>query len=83
MAKHESHASSCNKCNFENKTECKLTDHEAKHRNQESSDDKSKTISCNKCNFETKSEAKLTNHVAKHITDDKSKTSTNIIGNLK
>ena len=46
-------------------------------------DDKSKTISCNKCNFETKSEAKLTNHVAKHITDDKSKTSTNIIGNLK
>ena len=43
VAKQERHASSCNKCNFETKTKGKLTDHVVKHRNQESTDDKSKT----------------------------------------
>ena len=35
VAKHESHASSCYKCNFETKTLGKLTDHVAKHISQE------------------------------------------------
>ena len=35
VAKHEKHASSCYKCNFETKTLGKLTDHVAKHRSQE------------------------------------------------
>ena len=35
VAKHERHASSCYKCNFETKTLGKLTDHVGKHRSQE------------------------------------------------
>ena len=35
VAKHESYAISCYKCNFETKTLGKLTDHMAKHRSQE------------------------------------------------
>ena len=35
VAKHERHASSCYKCNFETKTLGKLTDHVAKHISQE------------------------------------------------
>ena len=37
------HASSCKKCDFETKTEGKLTDHVVKHRIQESPDDNGKT----------------------------------------
>ena len=42
VAKHERHASSCYKCNFETKTLGKLTDHVAKHRSQE-------WFKCTKC----------------------------------
>ena len=43
VAKHESHVSSCSKCNFETKSLGKLTDHVVKHRIQESPDDNGKT----------------------------------------
>ena len=43
VAKQESHASSCNKCNFETKTKGKMADHMGKYRHQESNDNKSKT----------------------------------------
>ena len=35
VAKHERHASSCYKCNFETKTLGKLMDHVAKHKTKE------------------------------------------------
>ena len=35
VAKHERHASSCYKCNFETKTLGKLMDHVAKHKSKE------------------------------------------------
>ena len=43
VAKHERHANSCIKCNFETKTKGKLTNHVVKHKSQKSYKDKSKT----------------------------------------
>ena len=54
-----SHASSCKKCNFETKTECKLTDHVAKHRCQE--------IPCNKCNTADNAENDVATHRSRAI----------------
>ena len=46
VAKQETHASYCQKCNYKTKTEGKLTNHVAKHERHASF--------CDNCNFETK-----------------------------